>query len=64
MLFSSLCLGWCVRSNIIRMQRIAQVQSKADEEKALLRIQTANQTAAKERELNEFIAHEVRNPRK
>lgn len=45
-----------------RMARMNALRSKAEAEKAQLMVDNAKRAARDERELNDFIAHEVRNP--
>ena len=47
----------------MRQQRLTAIRKqKAENEKALLIVESARKTAQNQRELNDFIAHEVRNP--
>lgn len=63
MLFlACLCLALWIYSNYKRLNKINQVRSAADREKAGLLIQNARRSAKQERELNDFLSHEVRNP--
>ncbi|KAL3909884.1 MAG: hypothetical protein SGILL_007910, partial [Bacillariaceae sp.] len=61
-LVASLLLAVWVYTNDKRTRRFNQMRSEADAEKASLILQNARQAAKTERELNDFIAHEVRNP--
>ena len=45
-----------------RARRVSEVMAAAKAEKAALLVESAKQTAAAERELNDYVAHEVRNP--
>lgn len=55
-------LAFWVWSNTRRIQKLNMMKAEADAERAALIIENANQSAKAERELNDFIAHEVRNP--
>jgi signal transduction histidine kinase len=61
-LCSCCCLAWWLYSDHRKTQRMQQILSKSEGEKALLMLNSARATAMTERELNDFIAHEVRNP--
>lgn len=61
-LCSCCCLAWWLYSDHRKTQRMQQILSKSEGEKALLMLNSARATARTERELNDFIAHEVRNP--
>eukprot|EP00522_Entomoneis_paludosa_P009722 CAMPEP_0172449970 /NCGR_PEP_ID=MMETSP1065-20121228/8521_1 /TAXON_ID=265537 /ORGANISM="Amphiprora paludosa, Strain CCMP125" /LENGTH=896 /DNA_ID=CAMNT_0013201733 /DNA_START=27 /DNA_END=2717 /DNA_ORIENTATION=- len=56
------CLAYWVVLNTRRIEELNRMQAAADSERAALIIENANQAAKAERELNDFIAHEVRNP--
>ena len=49
-------------SNMRRRAKLTQVQSASEAEKAALVLENATRAAQAERTLNDFIAHEVRNP--
>ena len=51
-----------IRSRSYREARLNGFRAQAEAEKAALLIQSAESTANAQRELNDFIAHEVRNP--
>jgi CHASE1-domain containing sensor protein len=53
--------GW-VYVNMQRVAKFNRMQAEAEAEKAALILQSAKKAAEAERELNDFIAHEVRNP--
>jgi signal transduction histidine kinase/CheY-like chemotaxis protein len=57
-----LVLGFFIYGNIQRTQKLSQLQAIAQQEKAMLVVQNAGKAAKRERDLNDFIAHEVRNP--
>ena len=54
-------LGGFIYCNIRRSDKLNSVQAEAQQEKAKLVIQNASKAAKRERDLNDFIAHEVRN---
>jgi signal transduction histidine kinase len=56
------CLAYWVYSNSIRTEQFGKLRAVADREKASLILDNARQATKAERELNDFIAHEVRNP--
>lgn len=56
------CLACFVFSNTRRVEQFNKMRAAADAEKAALIIDNARQATKAERELNDFIAHEVRNP--
>jgi CHASE1-domain containing sensor protein len=53
--------GW-VWGNARRLRRYNELQVRAEQERVALVLENARQAAKAERELNDFIAHEVRNP--
>jgi signal transduction histidine kinase/CheY-like chemotaxis protein len=57
---ASLALGICV--NHLRSVKINEIRDDAKAEKAIMMVESARKSARAERELNDFIAHEVRNP--
>lgn len=59
---ATLLLAGLVYLNYQRIARISRLQAENEAEKASLILSHARQAAAQERELNDFIAHEVRNP--
>jgi len=62
-MFVAACgLAYWVVTNTLRIQKLNQMKAAADAERAALIVDNANQAAKAERELNDFIAHEVRNP--
>jgi signal transduction histidine kinase/CheY-like chemotaxis protein len=63
MLFA-LCafLGAFIYGNIRRVDKLNQLEAQAQREKAVLIVEAASNAAKRERDLNDFIAHEVRNP--
>lgn len=63
MIFLSCALiGIFVCASIRRVAHMSKVKSETEAEKAALLVDNAKQSAKAERELNDFIAHEVRNP--
>mmetsp|Transcript_12529 Transcript_12529/g.30268 ORF Transcript_12529/g.30268 Transcript_12529/m.30268 type:complete len:1099 (-) Transcript_12529:131-3427(-) len=59
---ASVLLSLWVWTNHRKKEQMNQIRAQADAEKSLLILQNARQAAKTERELNDFIAHEVRNP--
>eukprot|EP00545_Synedropsis_sp_CCMP1620_P004737 CAMPEP_0119010656 /NCGR_PEP_ID=MMETSP1176-20130426/5154_1 /TAXON_ID=265551 /ORGANISM="Synedropsis recta cf, Strain CCMP1620" /LENGTH=814 /DNA_ID=CAMNT_0006963361 /DNA_START=160 /DNA_END=2604 /DNA_ORIENTATION=- len=59
---ASLCLALWVWTNTCRMVRFNAERARSDAEKSALILDNAKQSAKAERELNDFVAHEVRNP--
>ena len=59
---ASLCVAWWVYNNTRRMEQFNRIKVAADRERAALILDNAKQATKAERELNDFIAHEVRNP--
>lgn len=57
-----LAFGLYVYNHMTRTHQANQLKGLARQERASLEIDHAQQAAAAERQLNEFIAHEVRNP--
>ena len=57
-----LAFGLYVYNRMTRTHQANQLKGLARAERAFLKIEHAQQAAASERQLNEFIAHEVRNP--
>jgi signal transduction histidine kinase/CheY-like chemotaxis protein len=57
---ASLALGICV--NHRRSVKLDEIRDDAKAEKAAMMVESARKSARAERELNDFIAHEVRNP--
>jgi signal transduction histidine kinase/CheY-like chemotaxis protein len=57
---ASLALGICMSHR--RNVKINEIRDDAKAEKAAMMVENARQSARAERELNDFIAHEVRNP--
>ena len=56
------CFALWVHSNYYRTARINQLRQVGETEKAMLMIDNARKAAKQERALNDFLAHEVRNP--
>mmetsp|Transcript_42487 Transcript_42487/g.102348 ORF Transcript_42487/g.102348 Transcript_42487/m.102348 type:complete len:947 (+) Transcript_42487:339-3179(+) len=59
---ASLGIAYWMYSNTKRVAQYQRLRSAAEAEKAALIIDSARQATKAERELNDFIAHEVRNP--
>ena len=59
---ASICLGLWVHTNTQRTHKFNAMKAKVEGEKAALILENTRQAARAERELNDFIAHEVRNP--
>jgi signal transduction histidine kinase len=59
---SSIALALFVRTNTKRVEKFNKMRASSDAEKASLILDNARQATVAERELNDFIAHEVRNP--
>ena len=55
-------LAFWVHQNTKRVAKINRLKAEAEAEKASLILESARKAAEAERELNDFIAHEVRNP--
>jgi hypothetical protein len=63
-LVASLCVSLWIMTSYQRTKTVLEVKRKADREKAAVILRSARETAKVEQELNDYIAHEVRNPRK
>jgi signal transduction histidine kinase len=61
-LFASIFLAVWVNNNDRKARKYNAMRAQAESEKAALILQNARQATKTERELNDFIAHEVRNP--
>jgi signal transduction histidine kinase len=61
-LFASVALAFWVRTDERRTKAFNEMMQQAGHEKAALILKNARQATKTERELNDFIAHEVRNP--
>jgi signal transduction histidine kinase/DNA-binding NarL/FixJ family response regulator len=61
-LVASLCLALWIWTNLRRSKAFIDIKRQADNEKAQLIVRNARETARAEQELNDYIAHEVRNP--
>lgn len=59
---ASISLALWICTNARRVHRFNYMKAQADAEKTALVLDSANQATKAERELNDFIAHEVRNP--
>lgn len=62
MLVASLSLALWIWTNMRRSKVFIDIKRQADHEKAQLIVNNARQSARAEQELNDYIAHEVRNP--
>jgi signal transduction histidine kinase len=58
-LLASVGLAWWVHQNTNRVAKINRLKAEADAERASLILESARKAADAERELNDFIAHEV-----
>jgi signal transduction histidine kinase/CheY-like chemotaxis protein len=56
------CLALWVLTSYHRETKINELRSAAEADKAAMLVENAHKAAKAERELNDFIAHEVRNP--
>lgn len=63
-LVASLCVSLWILTNHRRTRTVLEVKRKADMEKTAVIVRSARENARAEQELNDYIAHEVRNPRK
>jgi signal transduction histidine kinase/CHASE1-domain containing sensor protein/CheY-like chemotaxis protein len=61
-LLGCVCLAVCVYYMLERQVKLAQIRTQAEADKAAYGVENARRAARNERELNDFIAHEVRNP--
>ena len=61
-LVASVGLAWWLHNSVRRAAQLDEVQKAAAAEKTAWIIHNANSVAKLERELNDFVAHEVRNP--
>jgi signal transduction histidine kinase len=61
-LVGSVCVALWVLTNTWRVSKISQMKAMADQEKAALIVENAKNATRLERELNDWISHEVRNP--
>lgn len=59
---SSLILSTCFWNHMTRVGKMNAIKAQAAREKAEILVDNARQQALVERQLNEYIAHEVRNP--
>lgn len=59
---AALALAVWVNQNTRKVAKINRLKAEAETERAALIVENAQQAAKAERELNDFIAHEVRNP--
>jgi signal transduction histidine kinase/CheY-like chemotaxis protein len=55
-------LALWIQSSMWRQRKIRKIKNRANAERAALIVSNAKATAKGERELNEYLAHEVRNP--
>ena len=61
-LIATLCLGLWIYTNTRRNAIVGALKRETENEKARIRVANAKQAARTEQELNDYIAHEVRNP--
>lgn len=61
-MLTSLCIALWIATNHRRMRTILDVKRKADMEKTAIIVRSARENARAEQELNDYIAHEIRNP--
>ena len=61
-LVACLALGLWIFTYMQRTKAMNDMRRRAESEKSAIIVQTARQTAKAEQELNDYIAHEVRNP--
>ena len=59
---ASIILAFWYHSNIGRLTQLQKLKAQAESEKAAVILEAARKQAMSERQLNEYIAHEVRNP--
>lgn len=59
---AAICVAFWVYHSAIRIRKFNDLRSSNEAEKANLILENAREAAKAERELNDFIAHEVRNP--
>ena len=61
-LLACVCIATWVMSNTRRIAKLTEMKAIADAEKTALIVENAKHAANLERDLNDWIAHEVRNP--
>lgn len=61
-LVASMCLALWIYTSTVRTRKFSAMKARVNSEKASLILENTRQAARAERELNDFIAHEVRNP--
>jgi signal transduction histidine kinase len=61
-LAASCLLAMWFYSQMNRIDNLHEIQARAEREKALIIVDKAREQAVSERKMNEYIAHEVRNP--
>lgn len=62
MLVACICIAFWVLWDSERGRKIQMISQKAEAEKASVKLQSARDRARAEQELNDYIAHEIRNP--
>ena len=62
LLFACLCLAAWFYTHMRRVAKMNEITAAAETEKAALIVESAERDVVVERNLNDFIAHEVRNP--
>lgn len=61
-LMACLCIGLWIYTSMKRTKTLTELKRRNDLEKAAMIVQSARESAKVEQELNDYIAHEVRNP--
>ncbi|KAL7564548.1 hypothetical protein ACA910_013949 [Epithemia clementina (nom. ined.)] len=56
------CVAFWIHTNTAKVAKINRLKQKGAQERAQFMVDSANQAARAERELNDYVAHEVRNP--
>ena len=59
---ASLCLALWIYTHTRRVEQLNKMKADADTERAKLILENAHEATRAERELNDFLGHEVRNP--
>ena len=61
-LVSTISLSLLIYTNARKIRKISRIRAATEAEKTQVRLESARKVAQQERDLNDFIAHEVRNP--
>jgi signal transduction histidine kinase len=61
-LVSTISLGLLIYTNANKIRSMNRMKASVEAEKTQIRLENARKAAQQERDLNDFIAHEVRNP--